>query len=179
MTGLLFFIIVILLLSIAYMDLKERCVYLSLFIGLFATIFIYTLLQRGWIAVLYQLLFNAGIVLLITLFLLLFYLIKGKTTGEVINRKLGVGDIVFWISITPLFSAVNFLLFFIASLLVILLLVLCILFDNRDKEVKTIPLAGYQSVILALVLLVNQSMFHHDLSTDIFLLGRFLFQYKN
>ncbi len=179
MTGLLFFIIVILLFSIAYMDLKERSVYLFLFVGLFAAIFIYTLLQSRWIAVLHQLLFNAGIVIVVTLFLLLFYLIKGETTGKVINRKLGAGDIVFWISITPLFSAVNFLLFFITSLLVTLLLVVCSLFYNRNKEVSVIPLAGYQSVILALVLLVNQGMFHHNLSTDIFLLGRFLFQYNN
>jgi len=168
MTDLLFLIIVILLFSIAYMDLKERSVYLYLFAGLFAAVFIYTLQQSGWFVALQQLLFNAGIVLLITLFLLLFYFIKGKRSGEVINKKLGVGDIVFWISITPLCSTLNFLLFFIASLMVTLLLVACRLIYDQSGVARTIPLAGYQSIVLALVLLVNQGVYHHNLSMDVF-----------
>ncbi|WP_169668979.1 hypothetical protein [Flavivirga algicola] len=92
--------------------------------------------------------------------LTLYFSIKEKVFVNPIDRFIGLGDIVFFIAITPLFKLETFIPFFIVGLLFSLLLYAIILLF---KKIKTIPLAGY----LALYLVINiviQNVFNINIS---------------
>ncbi|MFT4095466.1 MAG: hypothetical protein QM640_17700 [Niabella sp.] len=163
----------ILLLSITWMDFKHRYVYLLIFAGLFIAIFSYSIMQNNWQTIMVQFTINSITVLLVVLVLMLYYRIKEKTAGSFFNQKLGTGDMVFWLCIAPLFSTVNFLLFFISSLLVILCISFCSLLLGKNKD-RAIPLAGYQAILLLIVLLINQLFYRYNFSADILSLERLL-----
>ncbi|WP_346882340.1 prepilin peptidase [uncultured Algibacter sp.] len=91
--------------------------------------------------------YNIGFVVINITGLVLYFSIKHKAIVNPIDTFIGLGDIVFFIAITPLFSLKPFILFFILGLLFSLLIhgVFTLI-----KEMKTIPLAGYLSLFLIL-----------------------------
>lgn len=163
----LFLITSALLLSITYMDFKKRYVLLPFFCGLFASTICYAVLQTNISTALLHLVLNSAVILLIAIILFMYYRFTEKTRSAFINSKIGSGDILFWFCITPLFSVQNFLLFFIFSLLLILCIVLIKIISSPQNKTTLIPLAGYQSLLLFLVLLINQIYYQHNLSVDI------------
>lgn len=86
--------------------------------------------------------------LLISSVLALFWL-KSKIP---LNKALGLGDVLFILAITPLFSTFDFILFlsisFLASAVIHLLL-------QQVKKSDTVPLAGYQSLVLGVYLVID------------------------
>lgn len=92
---------------------------------------------------------------LITTYLFLSLLLI--TTGSVyflvtkknITKSLGIGDILFFVAIAPLFTTWDYLLFLSISFVLIAMFHVAIQFWIKSK---TIPLAGYQSVLLIGVL---------------------------
>ena len=159
-------IICMFLLSIIYMDFKENAVQLFLFCGLFLLNIAYATLSRDLSIMMKQVFTNSVIILSIVLLLFVYYSIKEKSFRKFFNQKLGVGDIVFWISIAPLFSTFNYILFFIGSMLMVLLIVLTLRLIK--EEVGFIPLAGYQSLFLLVIMLLNIFLINHTLPVDIF-----------
>ncbi len=75
-----------------------------------------------------------------------FSLRAGKLTN-LINTKIGIGDILFFIALTFAFSPVNFILFYVGSLSIITIsfLFMKLLFKNISPE---IPLAGAMAALL-------------------------------
>lgn len=105
-------------------------------------------------------LFFAGIVIrnslffLFTLFVLVVYMsIKNKDFLNPFSNYFGFGDVLFYISVTPLFLLNNYVFFFIGSM--IFSIFLHTIFKRRMKH-DSIPLAGFSAIFLALVLLVDQ-----------------------
>lgn len=87
-----------------------------------------------------------------TLGLIIYFSIKTKSFVNPIDQFIGLGDIVFFIAITPLFNLKDFMLFFIVGLIFSLMVhSICILY----KSTKTIPLAGYLSLFLAFNILIT------------------------
>lgn len=157
----------IILLAIAYTDFKERSLPLYLLIGLLGICLWNTSLQNGIAIAFLQLMINTGLLIILTGALLIYYRVKERTLKGVINRKLGLGDIVFWVAIAPLFSLVNFILFFISSLLLILVILMVRM--AFKKTVDLIPLAGYQALVLLGIIVINALFFHHNFSIDLLL----------
>ena len=60
---------------------------------------------------------------------------------------LGLGDILFWIAITPLFAFPEFLIFFVISILLSLVIFIGYRVISKDNKIL-IPLAGFQSLVL-------------------------------
>ncbi|MGN7787298.1 prepilin peptidase [Niabella sp. 22666] len=155
----------IILLAIAYTDFKERAVPVYLFIGLLVICFITTVLQTDMATAFLQLAINTGLIMLLLVALLIYYRLRQSSLKEVINQKLGIGDMAFWIAIAPLFSVVNFMLFFISSLLVVLLIMIVRI--ALKKRVALIPLAGYQAAVLVVIIIINRLFFNHPFSIDL------------
>lgn len=76
--------------------------------------------------------------------------IKKKKFDNPFNTYFGLGDFLYFISISPLFLSVNYLVFFIASLVFSMLIYV---FFIRKKRKETIPLAGLSSLLLSLVVI--------------------------
>jgi hypothetical protein len=74
-----------------------------------------------------------------------FYVFIKDGDANVINKKIGLGDFLFLIAISPLFHPVFFVIFLIAALILTLWTVLFLRGVN-----KPIPLAGYLSLMLIL-----------------------------
>lgn len=94
-----------------------------------------------------------GFILVNILCVTVYFSIKHKQIINPIDSKIGLGDIVFFIIIAPLFHLKSYILFFITGLL-FSLLVYAVVIRFREKQ-KTIPLAGYLSLYLGMILLSN------------------------
>jgi hypothetical protein len=81
--------------------------------------------------------------------LFLYYSFKKNAFFNPIDSYIGLGDVLFFFSITPLFSLHGFVKFFVLSLL--FSLGVHFLFFKKNQK-KHIPLAGYMAVFLLLVL---------------------------
>ncbi|MDN4165470.1 hypothetical protein QWY31_08160 [Cytophagales bacterium LB-30] len=82
-----------------------------------------------------------------------------RVTGRIFSWKettsyLGMGDLAFWLVISLLLPLVNYVLFFLISLLIALLLGKIIF-----RAPRTIPLAGIQALVLWIVLCADSLYF--------------------
>lgn len=107
----------------------------------------------------------AGFILINIICLTLYFSVKNKQFVNPIDSKIGLGDIVFFLVIAPLFYIKAYILFFVTGMLFSLLLY-GVFIRFREKQKKTIPLAGYLSIYLGMILLSNTF-----LNTTIFNLG--------
>ena len=73
-------------------------------------------------------------------------------TRTPINKSLGMGDLLFLVAITPLFSTLEYLIFLSISFIGAGILHLLVQLIKRSN---TVPLAGYQSLVLIGYLVLN------------------------
>lgn len=100
-------------------------------------------------------LWNAGINCLLAMFefsmLFLVIYLRSKSFKKIFEEYIGWGDILFYISLTPLFSPVHFLLFIlVGSFFSLLGWVICSTLSKHGN--KTIPLAGLLAIFTIIVL---------------------------
>lgn len=131
---------------IFFQDYKDRNVYWFLYpiMGILAG------LLQWQITPLSSFLANSGFNLLFVCTLLLFcYLYtRIKLKKPFLQSVLGLGDVLFFISITFSFSIVSFWVLFVFSL--IFSLVLHWVLQHKQTE-KTVPLAGYMALFFAVI----------------------------
>ncbi len=151
--------------AIVYTDFKDRTVPVYLLLALWLACLANTAVEVDITTALWQLFTNAALLVLLLGSLLIYYRLKQGSFKGVVNQKLGLGDIVFWLAITPLFSLVNFILFFTGSLLAVLLIM--IVGITSGKRITLVPLAGYQAGMLVVIIMVNMLFFDHPFSIDL------------
>jgi hypothetical protein len=149
--------IVIILGILIYEDLRFRLIHLWIFpvLGLLFLSFQWNKLE--W----WHPLTNLSFLLLQFVLLTLWFSIKEKKYTLITRSYLGSGDIAFWITLALFFSPVNFILFFLCSLLGSLVLALTLSMNSGKK----IPLAGFQAIFLCpvmLVILINKMSVRDD-----------------
>ena len=130
--------------------MKKRTIHLILPILILVTaltINYYTFHLQG-----VSILYNVGFILVNILGLVAYFSIKSKSLVNPIDSSIGLGDILFFIAITPLFNLKPFILFFISGLLFSLM---AHGISSLFKHQKTIPLAGYLSLFLMLNLVLK------------------------
>ena len=139
----LYTLLILVLLITVYQDIKQRTIHVALPVAIFilAIATNYFVSEINFKDVVLNILF---IVFNITV-LVVYFSIKHKKIINPIDTFIGLGDIVFFIAITPLFSLKPFVLFFIGGLVFSLLIHII---SNLFTTIKTIPLAGYLSVFL-------------------------------
>jgi hypothetical protein len=164
-------LILVVLILIFLQDLKNRAVYWFLFpllaVLLIALHFKHPFYWPEWEK---SILINVGFITVQLLFLTLYFSLKNKKCVNITTTLLGLGDILFLSSIAFYLSVLNFLLFYITSLIGVLVLWLIWQGISLNKN-KYIPLAGFQSLIFMLFLACDWWLWSIDLTSDTGLLN--------
>lgn len=158
----------LILLAIFYQDLKFRAVYWWLFVLLFLTLG-GMVLQYDLAVPLGNLSFNLIFFSLQLLLLSIYFAIKHGKLINITKQYLGWGDVLFLVAITAYLSFLSFVAFYVLSLLLIVFFEL-IRTAVTKQEVRKIPLAGYQSLLLAVLMLSNNCSYQFNLSNNQWLL---------
>jgi hypothetical protein len=156
---------IVLLLVIFYQDLKFQAVSWILFpIGILIG---FLVLKAEYSIKLFSinLFINIGFISFQMLIILLYFRLKYKGFSGVFQKAFGIGDLLFFIMITPLFSPLNYIAFFIASMFFSLLIFILLTKMKLYKNSK-IPLAGFQSIFLVIIICLGYFLnwnFYSDL----------------
>jgi hypothetical protein len=148
---------------IAFQDFKQRQI----------SWFLIPLALTGFVckAVFYQnnvvhdFLFNASFILLQLICLTIYFSVKNKRFLNILDTYLGLGDILFLVVVCTVFSPVNFILFYLCSMILTLIGVL--LYNSfATKRTADVPLAGSMAAILLVLVIVTIVFpginFHND-----------------
>jgi len=141
-------LILITYLSICYQDFKAREVYIYTFLVLYVLFFLYWRTDRTFLNIDF-IIINSCILIAATCLLLVYYLVKYKLKSlSRLKASVGWGDVFMIPAFIVSFSSSNLLVVFIFSL--IISLGYHLIGSFRSGYRNTIPLAGIQSLILAL-----------------------------
>nr|WP_319511357.1 hypothetical protein [uncultured Draconibacterium sp.] len=152
------------LIAIAWQDFASRSVYWWWFIVLFVGTISFTISKHpegfNWI----NILVNVCLVLLVSATAALYYFIRytGRAFGK-LKTSIGLGDFAMLPSLILIFSPVNFLLFFITTIVVGI--IGSVISVALKKNNTNIPLAGYWAVSL-LVCVIGSSFKNINLNND-------------
>ncbi|MBL4648292.1 MAG: hypothetical protein JKY03_01075 [Aureispira sp.] len=136
------FLLVLVFLLIIYQDFKER----AISVWTIPLIFLLSL-YLAWSDFIWEawfLLFNVSFIAVQLLGVSLYFSLKHRQWINVTKDYLGLGDVLFFLAITPLFAPLQFCCFFVASLVFILLG--AGIYHLSIHKLKTIPLAGAMSI---------------------------------
>ena len=131
------------LLAIAIQDVKYRVIHIGLLLLLF--IIALTINYIDPYLNIMQVVYNNAFIAINILGLFLYFSFKEKQFSNPVDSKLGLGDILFFIAITPLLDLRLYIAFFICGLIFSLAIHLI---SNIFRKVETIPLAGYLSIFM-------------------------------
>lgn len=153
MVYLLYLLAAIGLLSIAYQDFKDRTVYWFLFPFLFVVLGILSTAKTGIEQTGMNALVNSAFVALQLLLATTYFSLKNGKLTNLFANYFGVGDLLFLFSISVGFSFVNFIAFYIISLLLTILLFIAVVIKQQNRAYQ-IPLAGAQALFYLLLLTI-------------------------
>ncbi|KLT68393.1 MULTISPECIES: prepilin peptidase [Flavobacterium] len=147
-------ILLLCLIVIFIQDLKYRRIHIALPIVIFI-LSCFLILSK--IKILSTILISNISFFLITLSILTAYMsFKAKKFLNPFQHYFGLGDLLFYVAISPLFLLKNYILFFILSLLFAIFLQTAL---KRFMKEETVPLAGFSALFLLIVLLKDHFMF--------------------
>jgi hypothetical protein len=162
------FLAMVNLCAIAYQDFTSRAVSWVLFpilaainMGLHTTSsgsFQIVCKDAGW-----NMIF-LGVQFLITF---LYFFIKNHFKWVSISDKIGLGDILFLVAVSFLFPMIQFVIFYMSSLLFSLGIYSGIISKRKSGTRGTIPLAGLQSVFLTILILCFVLGFSYMLNDEL------------
>lgn len=112
---------------------------------------------------------NIGFTGLLLLLVSVYFSVKHRQIINITKGLLGWGDVLFLLSIAFYLSFLNFIVFYVASLLMVLLLwvIRFILFRKKQEQ---IPLAGLQAILFVVCLLLDWCCPRMDLTSDYWLI---------
>lgn len=136
------------LLLVFIQDWKFRKIHVVLPLAVFAISFFLIPIKK------YQLteivLYNAVFFLITLGFLTLYMSLKSKKFLNPFLHYFGLGDLLFYIAVSPLFLLKNYILFFILSLVFAIIMQFGL---KRFIKENTVPLAGFSALFLFIVLM--------------------------
>jgi hypothetical protein len=167
MSHLLNTVIILLLVVLIYQDFTQRAVNWLLLFFLILCQFGLTYLMVGIEDLFFNIGINAMLLIFQMLLLTIYFSLRSRHLTNIINKFIGIGDILFFVFLSMAFSPFNFILFFILSLLLILI-VYVVVMKGRIKQYK-IPLLGNMSIIYLIMLAIEQvSCFDRFDDTQVF-----------
>jgi len=143
-------LILLLLLLIAYQDHKYRGVTWYIFPILCALLAYRSVQIYGLAAVLQHTGINLLFVALQLLILQLYFWLKHRRWQWIFDTVLGWGDVVFLITIAVYLPVIEYFIFYVSSLILVLLMTLVV--RIWSKSVATVPLAGWQALLFLILL---------------------------
>jgi len=161
------------LLLIFVQDIISRSVYWIAFPLLAVLLVVFRLLNLQRIPVITEtVLVNTGFLLFQFLLVSAWFSFKQGKWTNITMGLLGWGDILFLVCISLYLSVANFLLFYISSLIAVLLTWLGYQLVAKSKDLK-IPLAGLQALFFIAILLFTWWWIPYDLTSDDWLVNNF------
>jgi hypothetical protein len=155
--------LIIILFIIFFQDMKQREISWILVPALFLGFIAKGFLEKGEV-LLKNGMFNVAFVLIQLILLSIYMSIKNKKLTNIINTYLGIGDVLFFIAITAAFSPMNYVLFYVSS--IILTLFGFILYKLIKQNAKAeIPLAGSMAGMMMIVIcwsMIKPVNFYND-----------------
>lgn len=106
-------------------------------------------------------LFNTGFFLITLGILTLYMSLKSKKFLNPFEHYFGLGDLLFYVSVTPLFLLKNYILFFILSLLFAIVMQFGL---KKFIKEETIPLAGFSALFLFIITLKDSFFFFQKIT---------------
>lgn len=142
-------LITILILGIIFFqDWKTRTIHIGLPIALFVVGLYNNYSILSW----YGLLQNTAFFLLVFLILILYVTIKNKAFVNPFENYFGLGDLLFYLAVSPFFFLYYFIQYFIFSLVFSILLYFGL---KKYFNHATIPLAGFASLLLIFLIVIR------------------------
>lgn len=158
--------LILFLLLISFQDFKQReiswilipLIFLALIFKATQSITIGNLINNT--------LLNLAFITLQLLLLTIYMSIKNKKMVNILQQHIGLGDLLFFVVLCLAFSPVNFIVFYILSL--IATLAGCIIYVTvfSKKAMDEIPLAGGMASVLVIILLINKMVTHLNFYDD-------------
>ena len=145
-------LLIALLISVVVQDFKYRGVTWWIYPLLLLASALYSLNYLTWKDLLTNTFFNIGFITFQLVLLTLYFSVKNKRIVWVTKGYLGMGDILFFLIMAFLFSPGNYIIFYIASLFIVLIFSLFI----KSFLKGNIPLAGMQAGVLVLIIIISE-----------------------
>lgn len=153
------FVIYFSLLFIVYQDFKFKAVSAWIFVVLLIALSLKIYKEDGLQILLNNLKYNLLFIFSQFLLLTVYFSIKAKIIKNVFKEFIGIGDLIFLISIAVYFNVYSFVVFYILSLIFTLALKLIMNIFSKSQT-RLIPLAGFQAAFLILfTLLIDFNFF--------------------
>lgn len=149
MADYLLILVYVCLAGMLYQDLKYRKVHVVLPLCIFITCSYLTIEAVGPGQTIRIFILNSIFLVVTLVFLIIYMSIKSGYVSNPFQNYFGLGDLLFYLSVTPLFLLYNYVLFFIFSLVFTLALYYAI---KRMMKQESIPLAGMASLFLIVVI---------------------------
>lgn len=166
-------LIIFLLITIFWEDLKLRSVHWFLFPALAICLFCYEYKNSGLTATTLNTVSNLAFIALQTSILTIYISIKQRKLTNIFKNMIGLGDLLFFVALAFYFSLVNYIIFYILSLLSILLFWPVSNLIGKKKD-KYIPLAGIQAFLFACIFLTAVIWPSSQIKTNEWLLSKLM-----
>ncbi len=140
-------LIILCLLAMFLQDLRYREIHVALPVVVFASAF-YLLYNKIGYGAVWTTVYNLVLISVIFLFMVFYMSIKTKRLVNPFRNYFGLGDLLFFIAVAPLFFLSAYLMFFIGSMV---FTIICYYAFKRFIHKNSIPLAGFASLLLLLV----------------------------
>lgn len=155
-----YILIFVLLLLMGYQDFKHRAITWYLFPMLFGLLFMRQIFINAQLIpdLLWNILLNISLIVLIVCITSIYFLFKGFSLKLFFTTKIGTGDLLFFICITPQFNIFNLCFFLIFGSIISLLYQATIFGLSKCFKLKytsSIPYAGILALLLIPVLLIR------------------------
>lgn len=157
------------LLTIFYQDMRYRAVYWLIFPFLLVVLVILSLEKNTYSDLIFHSSLNVGFLIAQFLFLTAYFSLKKRSWVNITSGYLGWGDILFLISVAFYLSPGNYLVFYISSLMIVLLVSLLKMSISKEEESK-IPLAGLQALLFALLVITDWMLESFTITNDSWIL---------
>ncbi len=147
---LVYSVLVILLCFVLFYDVKQRSIHAILPVLIFITSVSINIFSEDLLSI--YIVYNLGFLSLNIIGLWLYFSVKKGKLSNPIDKEIGLGDILMFVAITPLYNLKTFALIFSSGLVFSLVLYFIV---TLFKQIETIPLAGYLALFLVLIILIE------------------------
>lgn len=143
------------LMFIFYQDQRYRAVYWICFPLLGTLLLLLKASSTGFQIGLTEAGYGLSFFIIQLLLLSVYFSIKHQRLINITHQHLGLGDILLLLVIPFYLSPGNYVLFYVVSLIVVLVYTLCTWTSNKGERSKHIPLAGLQALLLCMLMVVG------------------------
>lgn len=162
----LWVLIFLCLVLIGYQDLRYRAVYWFCFPVLAGGLFIIKGMLMGFHESITDTAYALVFLLAQLVLLWGYFSLKNRRMINLTKEHLGLGDILFLIAVAFYLSPGNYVLFYVMSLFLVLIYAICSSFFKVSSKAETIPLAGLQAILFAVLILAGKFLPFMSLRDD-------------